>query len=35
MKARPVRESVAVKSAIVLPPDTNNLGISKPWERRA
>ena len=26
MKARPVRESVAVKSAIVLPPDTNNLG---------
>lgn len=26
MRERPVSESVAVKSAIVLPPDTNNLG---------
>ena len=26
MKAKPIRESRAVKSAIVLPPDTNNLG---------
>jgi hypothetical protein len=26
MKAKPVFESKAVKSAVVLPPDTNNLG---------
>ena len=25
MKAKPIRESIAVKSAIILPPDTNNL----------
>jgi acyl-CoA hydrolase len=26
MKAKPVRDSIAVKSAFILPPDTNNLG---------
>jgi acyl-CoA hydrolase len=26
MKAKPIRESIAIKSAIILPPDTNNHG---------